>query len=236
MAGKATKLFSAWFCPFAQRSWIALLEKGVDFELVEIDPYNKTPEFLAVNPRGLVPTLVNNKKSVYESLVLNEYIDEVWPQQPKLMPSDPYDRAQARIWIDFISKKIIPQFYLILQSQEKDQQEDAKGRFLDGLRTLTSAMSSEGPYFFGKDFGLVDIALIPFALRFDIIAHYRDFSLPSDGSFDRLKVWKDAWKSRPSVTATVAPQDKMVAIYKRYADNSAKSEVAEAIRKGTALP
>ena len=59
MAGKATKLYSAWFCPFAQRTWIALLEKGVDFELVEINPYDKTPEFLAVNPLGLVPTLVH---------------------------------------------------------------------------------------------------------------------------------------------------------------------------------
>ena len=236
MTTEVPKLFSAWFCPFAQRSWIALLEKGVEFQLVEIDPYDKTPEFLAKNPRGLVPTLLHNGKSIYESLIVNEYIEEAWPQSPKLMPSDAYDRAQARIWIDFISKKIVYPFYQILQQQDKDQQEQAKDCFLDGLRKFAAAMSHAGPYFFGKELSLVDIALIPFALRIDILAHYRIFSLPTDGSFDRLNVWMDAWKSRPAVNATIAPQDKLIAIYKRYADNSAKSEVAEAIRKGRPLP
>ncbi|KAK7098824.1 uncharacterized protein [Littorina saxatilis] len=237
MTGKSTQLFSTWYCPFGQRSWIALLEKGVDFEIVETDPYNKTSEFLAISPRGLVPTLVHNGKSVYESFVINEYIEEAWPQQPKLMPSDPYDRAQARIWVDFIGKKIVPQFYHVLQSQEKGHQKEAKDRFLDGLRVFTSAMSStEVPYFFGKDFGLVDIAFIPFALRFNILVHYRDFSLPSNGSFDRLKVWMDACKSRPSVIPTVAPRDKMIDMYKRYADNTCKSEIAEATRKRAPFP
>lgn len=236
MAGKATKLYSAWFCPFAQRTWIALLEKGVDFELVEINPYDKTPEFLAVNPLGLVPTLVHNEKSVYESLVTLEYIDEAWPQSPKLMPTDAYGRAQARMWIDFIGKRIVPTYYQILQWQGKDQQEEAKGRLLNNLRTFISAMSSDGPYFFGKEFSLVDIALIPFALRFEVLAHYRSFSLPTDGSFDRLITWMDAWKSRPAVNATIAPTDKLLVSYKRYADDTAESKLADAIRKGTPIP
>ena len=233
---KATQLFSSWFCPFAQRSWITLLEKGVDFELVEIDPYDKTPQFLAINPRGLVPTLVHDGKSVYESLIVNEYIEETWPQSPKLMPVDPYGRAQARIWIDFISKKIIPNFYQILQMQDKEKQEEAKGRFLDGLRTFAGAMSPDGPYFFGKEISLVDIALIPFAIRFDILAYYRNFSLPTDEKCDRINTWMEAWKSRPSVTGTQAARDKLREKYQRYADNTAKTEVADAIRKGTALP
>ena len=50
-------LYSAWFCPFAQRSWIALVHKNVDFQYQEQDPYDKTPEWLTINPRGLVPAL-----------------------------------------------------------------------------------------------------------------------------------------------------------------------------------
>ena len=61
------KLYCAWFCPFAQRAWIALLEKGVPFEYIEYNPYaEKTPEFLKLNPRGLVPVLEVGGKSVYE--------------------------------------------------------------------------------------------------------------------------------------------------------------------------
>ena len=236
MGSKSTRLFNAWFCPFSQRTWIALLEKGVDFELVDIDPYTKTPEFLAINPRGLVPTLVHNGKSIYDSSVVNEYIEEVWPQSPKLMPADPYERAQVRIWLDFITRKIIPHFYQTLQAQEKNQQEEAKVLFLDGLRTFTSAMSPDGPYFLGKEFSLVDIALIPFAVRFEILAHFRGFCLPADGSMDRLSLWMDAWKSRPAVAATIAPWDKMIVVYQTYADNTARSEFAQSIRKGTPLP
>jgi glutathione S-transferase len=233
----SVKLYSAWFCPFAQRTWITLLEKGVNFELVEIDPYNKTPEFLAVNPRGLVPALIHNEKSIYESLVIDEYIDEAWPMEPRLMPQDPYDRAQARIWIDFIGKKIVPQFYHILQQQDAEKQSEAKASFLDALKQFSDAMTpGGGPFFFGENFTLVDIAMLPFALRLPILTHYRDFGLPHDGSFDRFKTWLKACQSRQSVTPTEPPADKLIAIYQRYADNTANSQVAEAIRKGAALP
>ena len=235
-ASKATQLFGSWFDPYAQRTWITLLEKGVDFELVEIDPYDKTPQFLAINPRGLVPTLVHDGKSVYESLIINEYIEETWPQSPKLMPGDPYRRAQARIWMDFITKKIVANFYQILLLQDREKQEEAKGRFLDGLRTFAGVMSPDGPYFFGKEISLVDIALIPFAVRFDCLAYFRNFSLPMDEHGDRINTWMEAWKSRPSVTGTLADRDKLRQIYQPYADNTAKSEMAQAIRKGTALP
>ncbi len=68
MASKP-KLYNGLFCPFAQRAWIALLEKGVDFECVEVNPYKKTPEWLAISPKGFVPTIVHNGKSVYESAI-----------------------------------------------------------------------------------------------------------------------------------------------------------------------
>ena len=65
----SVKFYNAWFCPFAQRAWIALVHKGVKFEYIEQDPYNKSPEWLAVNPRGLVPAILHNDKAIYESAV-----------------------------------------------------------------------------------------------------------------------------------------------------------------------
>ncbi len=80
------KLYSAWFCPFAQRAWLALLEKGVEFDLIEVDPYKKTAEWLQISPRGMVPVLVHEGRSIFESSVCIEYIDEAWPSGNKLLP------------------------------------------------------------------------------------------------------------------------------------------------------
>lgn len=203
---------------------------------MEIDPYVKTPEFLALNPRGLVPTLIHHGQTVYESLIINEYIEDVWPQQPKLLPSDPFSRAHARIWIDFISKQLTPVFYQILQYQEKEAQEEAKARFIKRLGAFQDAMSPDGPYFLGQNFSLVDITLLPFGLRFPILEHFRQFTLPADGSFDRLKQWLEACTSRPGVAATMSSNEKMITNYERYANNTAQTEVADAVRKGTVLP
>ena len=61
------QLYQAWFCPFAQRAYIAMLAKGVEFELIEQDPYNKTAEWLDISPRGLVPAIVHEGNKIYES-------------------------------------------------------------------------------------------------------------------------------------------------------------------------
>ncbi|XP_005095748.1 probable glutathione S-transferase [Aplysia californica] len=230
------QLYCAWFCPFAQRAWIALNEKQVDYEYIETDPYNKTPEFLSVCPRGLVPSVVHNGKPIYESIVLVEYIDEVWKKEVNLLPDDPYDRAMAKIWVDFISKKIVPVFYAILQKQDKAGQETAKEAFMKNLETLTGAMSKQGPYFFGANFGFVDIMLVPYTFRLRLLAHYRGLEVPTNGVFERLQTWMKAAHSRESVKSTLPEWERLVAVYQRYADNTAKTEVAEAIRAGTALP
>lgn len=87
MTSPKPKLYSAWHCPFAQRAWIALKIKNIDFDLVEIDPYDKTPQFLAVNPLGLVPTLVDiDGRSIYESSICLEFVDERWPGDYQFLP------------------------------------------------------------------------------------------------------------------------------------------------------
>ena len=228
-------LLCSWFCPFAQRAWIALLEKGVNFQYKEVDPYAKGPELMAVNPKGLVPAIKHGEHNIYESLVCVEYVDEAFPSPPHLFPTTPAKRAHARIWIDFISKTFVPTYYRMLCRQDQEEQEAAKKAMSEHVHDFTKAMSSEGPFFLGKHFSAVDIALIPWVQRFYVLKYYRKFEVePSEP--ERFTTWVQACLSRPSVSATIADSDKLLHSYARYADNSAATKVAEAINKNTPLP
>ncbi|CAI5500999.1 unnamed protein product [Closterium sp. Naga37s-1] len=268
---ETVRLFSAWFCPFAQRAWIALEAKGVKYEYVEVDPYAKPAELMAVNPRGLVPALLHitqhgeqqgeqqqQQRCLYESSVIMEYIDEAFPPSPlaaaaaaaapgstgvHLMPRDAYERAQVRMWMDFVNRKIVPTFYRYLQKQSREEQEAERAALISCYEQLGAAMetiSPEGSFFLGQQFSLMDISLAPWVLRHDILRFYRNFSLPSHDeaspALRRFWLWETAIGAHPSVSATLADRDSLREIYKRYADNTATSEVAVAINKGTALP
>ena len=235
MADKV-KLYCAWFCPFAQRAWIALLHKGVDFEYVEQDPYDKTPEWLSVNPRGLVPAVIHEGKCIYESTVVLEYIDEAWKQGNRILPKDPYERALARIWSDHVTKKIVPPYYAHLMKKEEAARQESKDDFINNLRALTDAMKPEGPYFMGKEFGLVDIMVFPFVARIEVLKRLKHFELPSEPWCERLMTWFDTVSKMDCVKKTLPDIEKLTLKYVRYADDTAETEVATAIRKGKTLP
>jgi len=92
---------------FGMRTRIALREKGVEFEYREEDLRNKSPLLLQMNPiHKKIPVLIHNGKPVNESIIQVQYIDEVWSHKNPILPSDPYLRAQARFWADFIDKKV----------------------------------------------------------------------------------------------------------------------------------
>ena len=97
-----------------------------------------------------------------------EYVDESWEGTP-LLPRDPYERAVVRIWCDHITKKIIPPFYALLMRESDTDRQQAKDEFLKQLLELTKAMSVKGPFFIGSEFGMVDIMLVPFAIRIDVL-------------------------------------------------------------------
>ena len=101
------KLLDFWPSMFGMRVRIALAEKGVAYEYVEQDLKNKTPLLLEMNPiHKKVPVFVHNGKPITESSIIIQYIDEVWKENPPLLPSDPYEMAEARFWVDFIDKKV----------------------------------------------------------------------------------------------------------------------------------
>lgn len=101
-------LLDFWASVFGLRVRIALVEKGVNYEYIEQDLVNKSQLLLDMNPvHKKIPVLIHNGKPVCESNIILQYIDEVWKSDsPKLLPSDPYLKAQARFWVDFIDKKV----------------------------------------------------------------------------------------------------------------------------------
>jgi glutathione S-transferase len=103
----AVTLLDTRVSPFGMRVRIALEEKGVKYEYSEQDLRNKGPMLLQMNPvYKKVPVLIHNGKPICESLIAVQYIDEVWNNKPPLLPSDPYQRAQSRLWADFVDNKV----------------------------------------------------------------------------------------------------------------------------------
>lgn len=105
---KGVKLLYFWMSPFGQRCRIALEEKGVDYELKEEDLSRKSELLLRSNPvHKKIPVLIHDGKPICESLIIIEYIDEVFVGKSSFLPSDPYARSHARFWANFIDNKVI---------------------------------------------------------------------------------------------------------------------------------
>ena len=165
-----------------QRGWIALQEKNIPYQWKEVNPYKKDKEYLAINPKGLVPSLVYHGRNLYESQIILEILEHISPENPVLQ-KDPFDKAFARLWMDHASKNIVPAFFRIILAQEKEKIKEAEEELLGAITKFVEAMDDSGPYFFGNFFSLVDVILIPWLLRQPLILkEFKNFEIPSGGS------------------------------------------------------
>ena len=211
------ELFSARVCPYAHRTRLALLEKGLEAELIEIDFKNKPKRFLEVSAYGKVPAIVHNGAEVYESAIINEYLEEVFPD-PALMPKDPATRAQLRIWIDYCDDHYLDDFYGALRNQDRELDDALKEKVLAHLHRIEAAMqrlSNEGPYWLGAQVSLLDCAYYPFFERFPVLAHYRGIKIPKDCK--RLSKWCDTMAERATVKSIANDPDYYIGRYASYA-------------------
>ncbi|KAH6780822.1 glutathione S-transferase TAU 19 [Perilla frutescens var. hirtella] len=161
---------------FGMRVRIALAEKGVQYEYREENLADKSPFLLQMNPvHKKIPVLIHNGKPICESLIILDYIDNVWTHKSPLLPSDPYQRATARFWADFVDKKIFDAGRRIW-TRKGEEQEAAKKEFIDALVLLQGELGDK-PYFGGDQFGFVDISLITFYCWFYAYEKCGNFSI-----------------------------------------------------------
>ena len=210
------KFYNAWYCPFAQRVWMALIHKGIEFEYVEVDPYDKTDWWLKVS-RGaaLVPVIVqanadgDGETTIVESIRILEFLEDYQPDGNAILAGDPLQRAEQKYWMDHIGNHITPYLYRFLKAGEPGQHRDeSRQNLLYGMTALVEAMHATGPYFGGDSLGAVDIALIPFAYRIEVLlSAYRDFELPREGKvWQRYRLWYDEMLDHPAFGATAFEQ------------------------------
>lgn len=197
------ELFSFEACPYAQRTRLVLLEKSIGFELTEIDLHNRPAWFRDVSPYGKVPVLRHEGRVVYESAIINQYLDECFPAPP-LMPADAFGRAQARIWMDYCDTRYLPAAHRLMAEREQPAKAEENRRKLtevlrfmehEGLRKL-----GDGPFWMGAQPTLVDFQFLPFFERFAVYEELAGATWPADCT--RLREWYETLARRPSFTAT----------------------------------
>ncbi|GAB4849259.1 Glutathione S-transferase U1 [Ancistrocladus abbreviatus] len=191
---------------FGMRVRVALAEKGVGYEYREENLQNKSELLLKMNPvHKKIPVLIHNGKPICESLFIVEYIDEVWRDKAPLLPSDPYQRAQARFWADYIDKKINDCGGRIWR-RKGEEQEEAKKEFIDCLKLLEEQLGDK-PYFGGDTLGYVDVALIPFYSWFPAYESSGNFKI--EESCPKIVAWAKRCMQKDSVSKSLAKPEKV---------------------------
>ncbi|MDR0236375.1 glutathione S-transferase family protein [Acinetobacter sp.] len=192
-------LISHVLCPYVQRAIIVLKEKGVNFERRDIDLANKPDWFLAYSPLGKTPVLLVDDVGIFESAVICEYLEDALT--PALHPKNILIRAHHRAWIEFGSSLLntIAKFYNAKDEEMLEIQADTiRARLTQIEREL-----SEGPWFAGKHFSMVDAVFGPIFRYFDLFDYLGDFHF-----FDKLpktKLWRMELAGRVSVQEAVHP-------------------------------
>jgi glutathione S-transferase len=192
------KLISHKLCPYVQRAVIALTEKGVTFERIDIDLSNKPDWFLAISPLGRTPVLQVGEVPIFESAVILEYLEETEPKP--LHPADPLIRAEHRAWIEFGSAILndIAGFY----AAKDEAAFKAKTSQLEQRFARLEARIKASPWFDGENFSLVDAVFGPVFRYFDVFDEIADFGILAGKP--KLARWRIALAARPSVRAAVS--------------------------------
>ena len=196
------KLISHKLCPYVQRAVIALSEKGVAFERIDIDLANKPDWFLKISPLGKVPVLMvatgTGEVALFESNVICEYIEET-QVGPKLHPADPLARAQHRAWMEFGSA-ILADLWGLETTTDGAVFESKRHALIAKFARVEAALGA-GPFFAGDDFSLVDAVFAPVFRYFDVFDQLGDLAVFADTP--KLRAWRAALAPRPSVKTAV---------------------------------
>jgi len=199
-------LYSGTTCPFSQRCRFVLFEKGMDFEIRDVDLYNKPEDIAIMNPYAQVPILVERDLILYESNIINEYIDERFPH-PQLMPADPVMRARARLFLFNFEREI----FVHVQQLERREHSKESSRLMEKARqqirerlTQLAPLFIKNRFMLGEDFSMLDVAMAPLLWRLD---HY---AIEMPRSAAPLMKYAERIFSRPAYIEALTPSEKVM--------------------------
>ncbi len=192
-------LYSGTTDPFSQRCRFVLFEKGMDFQVIDVDMFNKPEDLAVINPYNKVPVLVERDLVLYEANIINEYIDERFPH-PQLMPADPVMRARARLFLHRFENELFCHIDAIEHGQQKAA-DKARQTIRDNL-TQISVLFVKQKYMLGDEFSMLDVAIAPLLWRLD---HY-GIQLGKEAA--PLMKYAERIFSRPAYIEAMTPAEK----------------------------
>ena len=195
------QLYSGTTCPFSHRCRFVLYEKGMDFQVIDVDLYNKPEDIAVMNPYNRLPVLVERDLILYESNIINEYIDERFPH-PQLMPADPVMRARARLMLFNMEVELFSQIESLESGKEK-QVERSRQHVADRLVELAPVFTKT-KYMLGDDFTMLDVAIAPLLWRLD---HY---AIKLGKTAAPLMKYAERIFSRPAFIEALTPSEKVM--------------------------
>ena len=195
------KLYSGSVDPFSHRCRIVLFEKGMDFEVIDVDLANKTEDLAILSPYGDVPVLVERDLVLTEANIINEYIDERFPH-PQLMPADPVMRARARLFL-YSFEQDLYSYIKDLESSDEATVVKARKTVRDNLTQLVPIFSRQ-EYLLGAEYSMLDVAVTPLLWRLE---HY-GIQMPIQAA--PLLKYAERLFTRPLYVEAMTPSEKVM--------------------------
>lgn len=198
-------LYSGTTCPFSQRCRFVLFEKGMDFEIRDVDLYSKPDDIAVMNPYGQVPILVERDLILYESNIINEYIDERFPH-PQLMPADPVMRARTRLFLFNFEKELF-NHVSVLEARENRAEpkalDQARAQIRDRLSQFVP-LFVKNKFMLGEEFSMLDVAIAPLLWRLDF------YGIELSKNAAPLMKYAERIFSRPAYIEALTPSEKVM--------------------------
>ena len=194
-------LYSTITCPYSHRCRIVLHEKDMDFEVIDVDPNNKPEDLAIMSPYGKAPVLVERDLVLYESNIINEYIDDRFPH-PQLMPADPVMRARARLLLYRFEQELFC-YIDAIESPDIKVAEKARTAIAENL-TLIAPIFEKQKFMLGDEFSMLDVAIAPLLWRLE----YYGIKLPKQAA--ALLKYSERLFSRPLFIDALSASEKVM--------------------------
>jgi RNA polymerase-associated protein len=192
-------LYSGTTDPYSHRCRFVLFEKGMDFQVIDVDVFNKPEDLAVMNPYNTVPVLVERDLILYEANIINEYIDERFPH-PQLMPPDPVMRARARLFLHRFENELFCHIQG-LESNNAKVAEKARASVRENLAQIAPVFTKQR-YMLGDEFSMLDVAIAPLLWRLE---HY---GIQLDRESAALMKYAERLFSRPAYIEAMTPAEK----------------------------